>query len=87
MPRAGDRYCWVPFAGAVGIFLLAFFGLAYSLYPDLVMNRINIWDAASAPESLMIILVGTLAVLPVILGYTIFSYRVFWGKARELTYD
>jgi cytochrome d ubiquinol oxidase subunit II len=62
-------------------------GLAYSLYPDLVVNRINIWDAASAPESLMFILIGTLIVLPVILGYTIYSYRVFWGKARELTYD
>ena len=87
LPRAGDRYCWVPFAGAVGIFVLAFMGLAYSLYPNLVVNKINIWDAASAPESLMFILVGTLIVLPVILGYTIYSYRVFWGKARELSYD
>ena len=87
LPREGDRYCWVPFAGTVGIFLLAFLGLAYSLYPNLVVNRITIWDAASAPESLLLILVGTLVVLPAILGYTIFSYRVFWGKARELTYD
>ena len=87
LPRAGDRLCWAPFAGAVGIFVLAFLGLAYSLYPNLVVNKINIWDAASAPESLMFILIGTLIVLPVILGYTIYSYRVFWGKARELTYD
>ena len=86
LPREGDRLCWLPFAGTVGIFVLAFLGLAYSLYPNLVVNKITIWDAASAPESLMLILVGTLIVLPVILGYTIFSYRVFWGKARELTY-
>ncbi len=86
LPRAGDKYCWLPFVGTVGIFLLAFLGLAYSLYPNLVVNKITIWDAASAPESLMFILVGTLIVLPFILGYTIFSYRVFWGKARELTY-
>ena len=86
LPREGDRFCWLPFAGTVGIFVLAFLGLAYSLYPNLVVNKITIWDAASAPESLMLILVGTLIVLPVILGYTIFSYRVFWGKARELTY-
>ena len=85
-PREADRHCWIPFAGTVGIFVLAFLGLAYSLYPNLVVNKITIWDAASAPESLMIILVGTLIVLPVILAYTIFSYRVFWGKARELTY-
>ena len=86
LPRENDRHCWIPFAGTVGIFVLAFLGLAYSLYPNLVVNKITIWDAASAPESLTIILVGTLVVLPVILAYTIFSYRVFWGKARELTY-
>ncbi len=85
-PREADRHCWIPFAGTVGIFVLAFIGLAYSLYPNLVVNKITIWDAASAPESLMIILVGTLIVLPVILAYTVYSYRVFWGKARELTY-
>ena len=86
LPQENDRHCWIPFAGTVAIFVLAFLGLAYSLYPNLVVNKITIWDAASAPESLMIILVGTLVVLPVILAYTIFSYRVFWGKARELTY-
>ena len=25
-------------------------------------------------------------VLPMIIGYTLFSYRVFWGKTRHLTY-
>jgi len=86
LPQPGDRHAWLPFVGTVGIFVLAFLGLAYSLYPNLVVNKITIWDAASAPESLMLILVGTVIVLPVILGYTIFSYRVFRGKARELTY-
>jgi cytochrome d ubiquinol oxidase subunit II len=70
----------------VGIFLLAFYGLAYSLFPYLVVDRIDIWQAPSAPESLKIILVGAVVVLPAIFGYTIYAYRVFWGKARELTY-
>ena len=83
----GNEYgIWVPFAATVGIFVLAFYGLAYSLFPYLVMDRITIWDAASAPESLIIILVGAAVVLPTIIGYTIYAYRVFWGKARELTY-
>jgi len=86
LPRPGDRYCWVPFAGSVGLFLLGFHGLAYSFYPYLVPDKITIWQAASAPESLMIILVGALIVLPCIIGYTIFAYRVFWGKVRELKY-
>jgi cytochrome d ubiquinol oxidase subunit II len=83
----GNEYgAWVPFAATVGIFLLAFYGLAYSLFPYLVVDRIDIWQAASAPESLKIILVGAVVVLPAIFGYTIYAYRVFWGKARELTY-
>ncbi len=77
---------WVPFACTVGLFLLAFYGLAYSLFPFLVVDRIDIWQAASAPESLMIIFVGAALVLPVILGYTVFAYRVFWGKAQPLDY-
>jgi cytochrome d ubiquinol oxidase subunit II len=78
---------WIPFALAVAIFLLAFAGLAYSLFPYLVLDRITIWDAASASSSLLFVLWGVLVTLPAILGYTVFAYRVFWGKTRELTYD
>ncbi|MDJ0654065.1 MAG: cytochrome d ubiquinol oxidase subunit II [Xanthomonadales bacterium] len=84
--RSGDRE-WVPFACAVGIFVVSFAGLGYSLFPYLVVDRITAWDAASAPESLLIILFGTLFTLPAIIGYTIFSYRVFWGKATSLSYE
>jgi cytochrome bd ubiquinol oxidase subunit II len=86
LPRPKDRYCWVPFAGSVGLFVLGFHGLAYSFYPYLVPDQLTIWQAASAPESLMIILVGALVVLPCILGYSVYAYRVFWGKVRELEY-
>lgn len=79
--------CWLPFAATVGIFMLAFSGLAYSLFPYLLVDRMTIWQAASAPESLKIILAGVVVVLPTIIGYTIFSYRVFWGKARALSYS
>ena len=81
-----ENGAWVPFICTVGIFMLAFCGLAYSLFPYLVVDKIDIWQAASAPESLKIILLGAVVVLPAILGYTIYSYRVFWGKTRELTY-
>ena len=87
LPTAEDKWSWLPFAGAVGVFALGFNGLAYSFYPYVVPERLTIWEAASAPESLMIILVGTLFVIPVILGYTAFAYRVFRGKATELRYD
>ena len=77
---------WVPFALAVLIFVLAFAGLAYSLFPYLIVDRMTIWQAAAARESLSFIFVGTCVVLPMIVAYTVFAYRVFWGKARELTY-
>jgi cytochrome bd ubiquinol oxidase subunit II len=81
------RWAWAPFTGAVGLFLLAFFGLAYSLFPYLVLDRLTIWEAASAPESLRIILWGVLIVLPTIIAYTVWAYRVFWGKAQALSYE
>jgi cytochrome bd ubiquinol oxidase subunit II len=64
----------------VGLFGLAMLGLTYSLYPYLVMDRLSIFEAAAAPESLRIILIGAAVVLPVIVLYTAFLYRVFWGK-------
>nr|WP_295778879.1 cytochrome d ubiquinol oxidase subunit II [Rhodoferax sp.] len=83
----GNEYgIGVPFAATVGVFLLAFYGLGYSLFPWLVEDRITIWQAASAPESLMVIFYGVAVVLPVIIGYTVYSYRVFWGKASALKY-
>jgi cytochrome bd ubiquinol oxidase subunit II len=45
-----------------------------------------VWESASATSSLLILLVGTCVALPAIIGYTIFVYRIFWGKARELSY-
>lgn len=83
----GNEYgAWVPLGGTIGIFLLAFYGLAYSLFPYLVVDQMTIWQAAAAPESLMIIFVGACVVLPVIIGYTAFAYRVFRGKAQPLDY-
>ena len=86
MPLPGDDYYWLPFIGAIAVFALGFLGLAYSFYPYVILDKMTIWQAASAPESLAFILVGALIVLPFILGYTFYSYRVFWGKVRELTY-
>jgi cytochrome d ubiquinol oxidase subunit II len=77
---------WLPFVLAVWVFVFAFAGLAYSLYPYLVIDRLTIWQAAAADKSLRFVLVGTLIVLPFVVGYTLLSYRVFWGKARALTY-
>jgi len=84
--KGDEHLVWAPFVGTGAIFLLAFNGLAYSLFPYLVVDRLDIWQAASAPESLEFMLVGVAIVLPTIVGYTIYSYKVFHGKATELRY-
>lgn len=81
-----EALSWVPFVMIVGIFMLCFFGLGFSFYPYLVPNHITLWQAASARESLQFILYGVVLVVPTILGYTVYSYRVFWGKATQLRY-
>jgi cytochrome d ubiquinol oxidase subunit II len=87
MPTRDDSFAWFPFVGATVLMVLGFFGMAYSFYPFIVPEKMTIWEAASATESLSIILVGTLVVLPIILCYTVLSYVIFRGKATKLSYD
>jgi cytochrome d ubiquinol oxidase subunit II len=84
--HAFGSLCWLPFGLMIAVFLLGALGLAYSLYPDVVIGRLTLWQAASATESLAFIAVGCAITVPAIAAYTLFSYRVFSGKARELTY-
>ena len=49
-------------------------------------DSLTVWQAASATEALRVIFYGVVGVLPVIIGYTVYSYRVFWGKSTELRY-
>ena len=86
LPKPKDRHCGLPFLLVALIFVLSFSGLAFSFYPYIVPGELTIWEAASAPESLSFILIGAVVVIPVILLYTIYSYRVFHGKATQLRY-
>ena len=80
------KLCWVPMVLALSVLALGGFGMAYSLYPYVLLDQLTVWQVASAPESLKIILVGTAISLPAIAGYTVFVYRVFGGKTSELSY-
>jgi len=87
MPYPSDRFNWLPFAISTGLFAMSYLGMAYSFYPYVVPEKLTIYDAAAAPESLIIILVGACVVIPVIGAYTILAYFIFRGKATELRYD
>jgi cytochrome d ubiquinol oxidase subunit II len=73
----------LPFFSAIGLFLLGYLGLAISAYPFIVPPSLTIRDAAAAPESQLFMLVGTLFLLPLILGYTALIYWLFRGKVAE----
>jgi len=72
-----------PFFSAIAMFLLGFVGLVISNVPYLVPDSVTVWQAAAAPSSQLFMLVGTLLMLPVILGYTAFVYWTFRGKVKE----
>jgi cytochrome bd ubiquinol oxidase subunit II len=72
-----------PFFGSIALFLFGYAGLVISIFPYLVPPTLTIWDTAAAPSSQWFMLVGTLALLPVILGYVVFVYWIVRGKVRE----
>jgi cytochrome bd ubiquinol oxidase subunit II len=73
----------LPFLGAIALFLLGYLGLVISNFPYIVPPSLTIWQAAAAPATQVFMLLGTLVMLPIILGYTIFVYWTFSGKVRE----
>jgi cytochrome d ubiquinol oxidase subunit II len=73
----------LPFLASIALFLLGYLGLVISTFPYLVPPTLTIWQTAAAPTSQIFMLVGTLALLPIILGYIVFVYWLFRGKVRE----
>ena len=76
------RHDVLPFLATLGMFIFTYLGLLVSRWPYVVPPDYTLWDAASAPESQLFLLVGTVIVIPVILGYTGWSYWVFRGKVK-----
>jgi cytochrome d ubiquinol oxidase subunit II len=72
-----------PFLGSIALFLFGYLGLVISTFPYLVPPTLTVWQTAAAPASQLFMLVGTVALLPIILGYIVFVYWVFRGKVRE----
>ena len=80
------RLRYAPFLLGVVIFLLCYTGLAVSLFPYIIPPSITLWQAAAAPESQLFMLYGAVPILPIILGYTAYSYYVFWDATEHDAY-
>ena len=72
-----------PFLATIALFMLGYLGLAISTFPYLVPPTLTVWQTAAAPASQVFMLIGTVALLPIILGYVVFVYWLFRGKVRE----
>ena len=73
-PAAVDA---APFIAAILLFLLAYLGVAISLWPMIVPYHFTLWQAASPPSTQAFLLVGALFLIPIILMYSGWSYWVF----------
>ena len=71
-----------PFILTLALIFLGFSGLGISIWPNIIPPSITIWQAASPASSQAFMLVGGLLIIPVILGYTFWSYYVFRGKIK-----
>jgi cytochrome bd ubiquinol oxidase subunit II len=71
-----------PFFCTLVLVLLCYAGFGVSLWPNIVPPHISIWAAASPPQSQAFTLVGTLLIMPLVLFYTLWGYRVFRGKVK-----
>ncbi len=69
-----------PFVLSLCFFALGFIGLVLGMWPNIVPPDMSIWDAASPPSSQGFVLVGAAFLIPAVLAYTVYSYRVFRGK-------
>jgi len=61
--------------------------IAYSIFPDIVIGKMNIWESAASTASLAVCAHwhrtgGTHDPF-----YTIFIYKIFYGKSQPLSYE
>ena len=71
-----------PFFLTLALFALSYAGLGISMYPYIVPQSIDIWQAAAPRNSQLFMLFGVAVLIPLILIYTAWAYWVFRGKVR-----
>jgi cytochrome bd ubiquinol oxidase subunit II len=69
--------------------VLAFIGFAGTVWPYAIPYKLSIVAGAGDPGSIKFALVGIIAVLPIVLTYQLYAYRVFRDKAKvsEMSYE
>jgi len=71
-----------PFSLTITLFTLAYFGFCISIWPYIIPPYLTLWDAAAPATSQLFCLIGMIILMPILLGYTYYSYFVFRGKVK-----
>jgi cytochrome d ubiquinol oxidase subunit II len=72
-----------PFLAIIVPFLLGYLGLLTSNFRYLISPALTMWEAAAAPATQFFMLMGTLVMLPIIVGYVTFVYWIFGRQAAR----
>jgi cytochrome d ubiquinol oxidase subunit II len=75
-----------PLIYSIGLFLSGYLGLISSLYPYAIPPSVTLQQAAAQRETLSFTLKGAAIVLPIVVGYILYSYSVFRGKVSHEEY-
>lgn len=84
-------FCWYnlqnrnevyPFFLAVAVFVMSYIGLCVSLYPYIIPHKVTFWDAAAPELTQHYMLIGLGVLMPFLLGYSFYSFRVFQHKVH-----
>jgi cytochrome d ubiquinol oxidase subunit II len=82
-----ERY-WRAFLSSCAALALLMLLIGSEMYPNLILsspdlaNSLNIYNAASSPKTLRIMLIFALIGMPLVLGYTTTIYWIFRGKVK-----
>lgn len=77
------KHDYIPYWSTVGIFLTSYIGFMISTYPYIVPRIITYQQAAANHYTLLFMFVGACVMLPILLYYTYYSYKIFRGKVTE----
>lgn len=81
-----QKKTWQPFMLSVVAMVLTALGLGISLFPYVVIDQLTVTQASTSTPTMVVTLIGVAITMPMIIGYSIFAYWVFRGKAKDLVY-
>ena len=71
---------WLPFLLSIGLFMVAYLGLAISLWPYAIPYSVTLQQAAGSRDTLVFLAVGTAIILPITIAYLGYAHWIFRGK-------